>query len=386
MPLSCLQGGDLVLSFRLDETAWRRLADENRRLQHLSMCCCGSPVVLKKSKYGTRFFAHARRGQCNSASESDFHLLAKEVVATAVENFGWTARVEYRHPSGAWIADVLAEKDGRRIAFEIQLSPQTIYDTFQRHERYREHGVDCVWLFGESRSGLNANVGPPLFFLQTDEVPFSVVSGCSGIKRSLNDFVYGVLAGRFRHQGSGINDELERVSSIPLSAKTERDYVCATINDALLQGGWSVVRDLRFQAGHNQGLDETYDALPFCRIPGRWCIDLLAFNNGTRIAFHVALSAAAVVRAAKQIRQAGDFYAGTGIYGVWLTGDIGYLKRRLLSDPGFYVMQLARLRRETPIYLLNDNDLDKKPLCKLEWWLEKFLERRLYEKNSPVRV
>lgn len=49
-------------------------------------------------------------------------------------------------------------------------------------------------------------------------------------------------------------------------------------------------------------------------------------------------------------------------------------------------MQLARLRRETPIYLLNDNDLDKKPLCKLEWWLEKFLERRLYEKNSPVRV
>ncbi|PSF31748.1 hypothetical protein C7H19_22245 [Aphanothece hegewaldii CCALA 016] len=46
-----------------------------------------------------------------------------------------------------WRADVLAIKGDLKIAFEIQWSRQSIEETQLRQERYRQSGVECVWLF-----------------------------------------------------------------------------------------------------------------------------------------------------------------------------------------------------------------------------------------------
>lgn len=46
----------------------------------------------------------------------------------------------------SWVADVLAVKGERRIAFEVQVSPQQFMFYRIRQQRYRGAGVKCVWL------------------------------------------------------------------------------------------------------------------------------------------------------------------------------------------------------------------------------------------------
>src|SRR5262245_17087096 len=69
MPLRCLDPprGKSIHSFDLHDDEWQALKLENRTARHLRMPCCESPVVLKRSRLGTRFFAHMKRGNCATA-------------------------------------------------------------------------------------------------------------------------------------------------------------------------------------------------------------------------------------------------------------------------------------------------------------------------------
>lgn len=116
MPLKCLRDQERVLSFTLSDAGWDALRLENRQSNCLSFRCCDSKVVLKRSKLGTKYFAHARTGECTTAPMSAEHLLAQEPSALAIEAAGWTADVEHEGttPSGErWTADVWASSLGR---------------------------------------------------------------------------------------------------------------------------------------------------------------------------------------------------------------------------------------------------------------------------------
>lgn len=150
MPVSCLDDSDQrIQAFDLTADDWDGLKDENRKRRHLRMPCCGSPVVLKKSRRGTQFFAHRQVGPCLTADESEEHRVLKAMAVQVARECGWNAEAEIAGttPDGEeWRADVLAAKGNAKVAIEIQWSGQVDDETLRRQERYRRSGVRGLWL------------------------------------------------------------------------------------------------------------------------------------------------------------------------------------------------------------------------------------------------
>ena len=87
-------------------------------------------------------------------AETRQHAELKRLAAAAGERLGWSARLEAPAvtPSGRrWVADVLLEKDGRRVAVEAQWSSQPADRYLERQRRYAEAGVEVVWLHRAER-------------------------------------------------------------------------------------------------------------------------------------------------------------------------------------------------------------------------------------------
>lgn len=162
MPLRCLDDADRSLdAVALTPVEWAALTATNRRVRHLRMHCCGSPVVLKTSRLGTRFFAHHALGGCASGDESPEHLHLKALAITAARAAGWTAEAEVSGstPGGEpWRADVLATRGKHRVAVEVQWSGQADDETARRQARYAASGVRGLWLFRRPGFAVNADV------------------------------------------------------------------------------------------------------------------------------------------------------------------------------------------------------------------------------------
>ncbi|MDX0658353.1 hypothetical protein GOD21_15130 [Sinorhizobium medicae] len=150
MPLRCLDyNGSSIHAFDLSDDGWEALSRENRRARHLGMPCCDALVTLKRSRLGTKFFAHKAVGDCKWAPETEEHLFLKRLAVEAARASGWTAETEVvgETTNGEfWKADVLAEKGNHKVAVEIQWSGQTVQETLRRQERYRASGVRGLWL------------------------------------------------------------------------------------------------------------------------------------------------------------------------------------------------------------------------------------------------
>lgn len=134
----------------LTAAEWAALTATNRHVRHLRATCCGSPLVLKTSRLGTRFFAHLALGGCASGDESPEHLHLKALAIAAARAAGWTAEAEVAGttPGGEpWRADVLATRGRHRVAVEVQWSGQADDETRRRQARYAASGVRGLWLF-----------------------------------------------------------------------------------------------------------------------------------------------------------------------------------------------------------------------------------------------
>lgn len=178
MPLMCQSPTGPEYSYRHDLRSWARLRSQNATCRHLYMPCCQSSVVLKRSVHGTLFFAHARRNGCRTAPESLLHLLVKDVIARTAEHLGYSARTECagQSPDGDdWVADVLCRGSHLHmpIAFEVQLSRQTIEITLSRSALHRRSGVTTFWLMRQP--DLPVSESTPAFMLTVDPGAGSVM-------------------------------------------------------------------------------------------------------------------------------------------------------------------------------------------------------------------
>lgn len=150
MPLRCRYHEQDIYSYNLSNQEWETLRLENKTTHCLHSHCCHAEVVLKVSPLGTRYFAHKRKGKCTTAPESKEHIEAKKQIVEGIQRTDWIAQSEQdgKTPEGnEWTADVLATKDSKQIAFEVQWSRQDTQETKRRQDRYQASKVRCLWFF-----------------------------------------------------------------------------------------------------------------------------------------------------------------------------------------------------------------------------------------------
>jgi competence CoiA-like predicted nuclease len=150
MPLRAVLADRDVIASDMAAPEWELLKTQRDELR---MSCCGVRAVMRVSKLGLRHFAHYTRDLdgvvCDWKPESEDHLRAKMEIISACRVAGWSVQPEARAEDGEWRADVLAWRNGRhgvvRVAFEVQLSPQSRAETEMRQARYAEAGIRGCW-------------------------------------------------------------------------------------------------------------------------------------------------------------------------------------------------------------------------------------------------
>jgi hypothetical protein len=191
MPHRCLDdAGRSLDALALTTVEWVALTATNRHVRHLEMHCCGSPVVLKTSRLGTRFFAHHALGGCASEDESAEHLHLKALAITAARAAGWEAEAEAvgATPDGEpWRADArAAPRRGRG-----EWSGQADAETARRQARYAASAVRALWLF--RRPGFAVDPDVPAV-----RVRGSLTSGLTVLGLPAADFLDAVFDRRLR--------------------------------------------------------------------------------------------------------------------------------------------------------------------------------------------
>lgn len=160
---------EVVEAFSVTDEEWAGLCLSPRGT--LLMPRSAWPAVPKTSPRGLRFFAHypGYTGVLPKP-ESYAHTRLKIDVVKAARELGYQAELEVAgtDPNGAeWEADVLVTlPDGRRTAFEIQLSSQHLRDFRFRTERYRRSSVECCWII--SNQPVDARISKALAYENMD--------------------------------------------------------------------------------------------------------------------------------------------------------------------------------------------------------------------------
>lgn len=149
--------GEMIEAFSVTDTEWTALCSAPKGA--ILMPRSGWPAVPKTSIRGLRFFAH-QPGYSGALPkpESYAHTRLKIDIVKAARKLGYLANIEVAGsaPNGNnWIADVLVDPiDGKKTAFEVQLSSQHLHDFRDRTERYRQSSVECCWVISEKPVGV----------------------------------------------------------------------------------------------------------------------------------------------------------------------------------------------------------------------------------------
>lgn len=177
MPLVGMLDGERIESWTTDAAVWLEVKKGYKARELLMMC--GQPGVPKTSQLGFQFFAHKTSFACGLAEcreETAAHRELKTIIASAAQETGWTATIEYPAADRTWIADVLAEKDGQRMALEVQWSKQSSNDFIHRQERYQKAGIDCFWFVHRRNRQTVAEAKVPHLVFDGDVLPYYVMA------------------------------------------------------------------------------------------------------------------------------------------------------------------------------------------------------------------
>ncbi len=89
-------------------------------------------------------------------------------IVSACRNIGIEAIQEYA--GKGWRADVFVPNNGKPIAFEIQLSPQSLRKTIERQSKYIRDGIIGCWLFENPVTKLTEEMPDlPVFYVEDEK-------------------------------------------------------------------------------------------------------------------------------------------------------------------------------------------------------------------------
>lgn len=196
-------------SWSMPDDDWAALRS-SYRASGLVMSCgtAGVPVELKS---GTRFFRH--KSACDlheGGPETAEHLTTKAVVARIARELGWEATIEAAALDRSWIADVLLEKNGRRVAVEVQWSPQSTFDFERRTARYEQDGIRCQWLVGPKNHDVKTSSTTALIAGTYDALTMNIPSSLGSAEDvPLEEGLRHLLSGGIRPRYEGVVDAVE---------------------------------------------------------------------------------------------------------------------------------------------------------------------------------
>jgi hypothetical protein len=114
-------------------------------------------------------------------------------IVSACRNIGINAIQEYKGQD--WRADVYIPNNGKPIAFEIQLSPQSLSRTLERQTKYIRDGVIGCWLFENPVPKLiEERPDLPVFYVQENETSNLIVNLGDRRKIDLQTFLENFIA------------------------------------------------------------------------------------------------------------------------------------------------------------------------------------------------
>jgi hypothetical protein len=196
--LSGVVDGKRVVSSLLTEEQWSALKRDVRAKRLAITMPCGWPGSAKTSKLGTAYFAHRPGGDGCTAGETAQHLLAKALIVDAIRAAGWDAEPEVR--GDGWVADVMATRNGVRVAFEVQWSNQSLDEYRQRQQRYRDAGIASIAWFARHIEHLPpAEKALPVFRLAISDAGEATVHIGSTLL-PLSEAVERLLTRRLQHR------------------------------------------------------------------------------------------------------------------------------------------------------------------------------------------
>lgn len=147
--------------------------------------------------YSSLFMQCSSNHKMERQSESSAHKRIKTEIVAACFDLGYLATEEYW--SRRWRADVLAASESDRIAFEVQLSSQSLKKTLERQERFAQDGVRGCWLFQKPISKLlGERPDLPLFYVAADPENNLMVSLSNRKVVPLHNFVKKFLASQIK--------------------------------------------------------------------------------------------------------------------------------------------------------------------------------------------
>jgi hypothetical protein len=141
MPLNALVD-DAEVMLPVSEHDWATI----KRAAKIVLVCCNSEGYPRRSKLGVQHFVHRiPNPTCDWRTESLRHILCKQEIVLGCRDAGYEAQSEVG--GNGWRADVLASRNHVQVAFEVQLSKQSLDETFARQARYRANNVRGCWFF-----------------------------------------------------------------------------------------------------------------------------------------------------------------------------------------------------------------------------------------------
>lgn len=148
MGFKALKGSKSYLSFEIDTKTWKKLKKDPEFKLDLIMPCCDSKAIIKNSVLGLQYFSHSPGSNCSVREESESHLMLKKHIYLLLKKQGYYTEIEKTINFNDYYvrADVYSEINNQKIAFEIQVSNQSLETTEERTKKYTDNNIIVVWL------------------------------------------------------------------------------------------------------------------------------------------------------------------------------------------------------------------------------------------------
>lgn len=118
-------------------------------------------------------------------------------IISACKSLGIEAKQEFR--GTGWRADVFVQNENKPIAFEIQLSPQTLKKTLERQSKYTRDKIIGCWLFEKPIPKLiDERPDLPVFFVEDDANGNLIVNLGTRRKIDLQEFLKNFISNHIR--------------------------------------------------------------------------------------------------------------------------------------------------------------------------------------------